>query len=236
MGEGNFVKRGVFHHSISSMYFMGITFSGETWLAEEKAGVLDGVQWSINFLGLKANSGLGLNGRGINFILTRNNGNYEHLQAHAWSADVTVDIPSNVNGYELRTLVIHEMGHFVDYYAAKAIDSPSNFITTDDMSRVSKYWVNEWEWTRNDRWKYTGSADPNTLPSDYLWDKNSQLCIRHNCPAEDFAETFTWMTYDKTRETYPSVWALDRFDITYNYQEPSEKRKKAVSDIIKLLP
>jgi RHS repeat-associated protein len=225
----------------------GITFSGEKWSDEEKAAVLEGVKWSMNFLGNKANSGLGLIGRGINFVLKRNKGDDTGagMESFAWNALINVKLPREdvaiVYPSLVRTQAIHEMGHYVDYYAAKAIGSLSNFITSDDMSRESTYWVGEWEWAGFDQagrgqWNYTGSADPNTLPSNYLWDKNLQLCARHNCPAEDFAETFTWMVYENERKINTNIWALDRSDIGYNYQKPSGNRTKAVSDIIKLLP
>jgi hypothetical protein len=232
----------------------GISFTGDDWTDEEKAAVFEGVQWSMDFLGSKAYSGLGLNGKGIELKLSRNNDNTNddkqklkvELYSSAWAGYISVALPkltdvSFVGRIFLRTLVIHEMGHFVDYYAGLPLGFDFGITTdinrTDKSMKESPYWVGEWKWHGDHRWEYTG-PDPDDLPSNYLWNKDAQLCTLYACPSEDFAETFTWMVYDHRQSTIASGQEipLDKLDPVFNYQRPSLSRQKAVLRIISLLP
>ena len=185
----------------------------------------------MDFLGDKANSGLGLINKGIRFELFRTAGNKFELLSIQWDGRINVTIP---NGYKpnpvaLRTMVIHEMGHFVDYNAGVPLGFEIGITTNNYRDQnepkisESPYWVGEWEWIETGIWAYTGS-DPEGIPSNYVYDKSTNQCKLRICPGEDFAETFTWMVYEYHHE--PGSRSLNNLDIPYDYNVPSKNRRE----------
>ena len=202
----------------------------DKWYEVNKGPVIEAFQWVSEFLGSKANTGLNLSiGITFTFEETPIISGYRDTTGFAdpWNHRIHFRGGEGDPSWdELRTIAIHEMGHFVDHFAGNALGQ--GWYTSTN-------WVSGWEEIDGD-WYWTG--DEGAVPSDYVINKyayssqpNHWFCPHgSNCFSEDFAETFTWMVYNSRG------YNLADLDYRNNYNVPSPDRTDAVNKAIALLP
>jgi hypothetical protein len=193
-------------------------------------GITEATEWVRNFLQAKAQNLL----KDLQFILVNKGpGMWAKPESHV------IEVSSELGTYSVdsnRTRAIHELGHFVDYYSGK--------YTFGTPYYSASHWVQEWE-TRPEQFPehpdwtfFTGEFSD--LPSDYLLaptlEHEGRFCVHSSgggvpaCAAEDFAETFTWMTYTN------KGLALHMLDYNNDYNIPSNVRQTLVYAAIDRLP
>jgi len=193
-------------------------------------GLIEATDWVRAYLQGKAQSVLS----GLQYVLVdRGPGMLANTANH------TVEVSRDLINYSVdsnRTRAIHELGHFVDYYAGLNLFGAPWYSGTA--------WVYEWE-TRPDQYPdhpewtfFTGNFSD--LPSDYMLSPNQEhqgrFCSSspngglNACKGEDFAETFTWMVYDSRG------LRLETLDYNQNYNRPSDLRQQYVTNAIARLP
>ena len=200
----------------------GVTFSGE-WTGNGFLAVTQALNMIEVLLLGKTNSGVGLVPE-LNFQGVIGTG--EGAQASPWESPKRVQMYMVVGGQtdSLRTVVIHELGHNVDWHAGAFFSEVLGNPPSESIN-----WVGEWKYEKESLWTFTGQ-DSNDTPSDYILLPNSTSCDKPHCPAEDYAETFTWLVYNASSQS------LDSLDYRTNYRIPSTKRLEAVRRSITLLP
>jgi len=149
----------------------GVIFTDDQIREDEKIFVYQAIEWVENYLGSRGvtlNSGIGIN-KGLVMEIMSGTGYYGG-QAFPWETPGRNQLigPVYLSPLPKRPIMIHELGHFVNWYAGQVLGR-EHFsdvrIGNTNTYEVSPDWVQEWEHDESGRWVYSRKGG---LRSNYL--------------------------------------------------------------------